>query len=132
MNQSTNGVVRSDEGRAKAERARHRRVVAPDVDVFENADEVLVVADVPGVRAEAVDIRVENDTLTIEARQDRSQGEAPALGREFEPLDYARAFRIPAGIDGANVRAEAKGGTVVVHLPKAAAAKPRKISVQTS
>jgi HSP20 family molecular chaperone IbpA len=106
-------------------------VAAPDVDVFENADEVLVVADIPGVPGEAVDIRVENDTLTIEARQG-APGEAPALAREYEPVDYARAFRIPAGIDGTGVRAEAKGGTVVVHLPKAAASKPRKIAVQTS
>jgi HSP20 family molecular chaperone IbpA len=129
MNQSVNGVVKPDEGRTQ--RPRQRRVAAPDVDVFENADEVLVVADIPGVPGEAVDIRVENDTLTIEARQG-APGEAPALAREYEPVDYARAFRIPAGIDGTGVRAEAKGGTVVVHLPKAAASKSRKIAVQTS
>jgi HSP20 family molecular chaperone IbpA len=105
--------------------------VAPDVDVFENADEVLVVADIPGVPRDAVDVHVENDTLTIEAKQGQ-EGEAPALAREYEPVDYVRAFRIPAGIDGAGVRAEAKGGTIVVHLPKAAAARPRKIAVQTS
>jgi HSP20 family molecular chaperone IbpA len=106
-------------------------VAAPDVDVFENADEVLVVADIPGVPGDAVDVRVENDTLTIEAKQ-APQGEVPALAREYEPVDYVRVFRIPGGIDGTAVRAEAKGGTIVVHLPKAAAARPRKIAVQIS
>jgi HSP20 family molecular chaperone IbpA len=106
-----------------------QRQIAPPVDVFENVDEVLVVADIPGVSSEAVDLRVENDTLTLEAKR-HAEASAPALAREYEELSFARAFRIPAGIDTTNISAEAKNGTVVVRLPKVAAAKPRKITVR--
>jgi HSP20 family molecular chaperone IbpA len=110
-----------------------RRTVEPPVDVLESADNVLLVADVPGASVETVDVRVENDTLTLEAkRPSASQDAAPALTREYEEVDFARSFRIPAGIDTANITAEAKNGTVVVRLPKAAAAKTRKVDVRAS
>lgn len=110
-----------------------RRAVEPPVDILESADNVLLVADVPGASVETVDVRVENDTLTLEAkRPSASQDAAPALTREYEEVDFARSFRIPAGIDTANITAEAKNGTVVVRLPKAAAAKTRKVDVRAS
>jgi HSP20 family protein len=108
-----------------------RRSVSPPVDVFENGDEVLLVADVPGVPADAVELRVENGTLTLEAKR-AAENRGPALAREYEEVDFARSFRIPAGIDTANISAEAKNGTVLVRLPKVAAVKPRKISVQSA
>jgi HSP20 family molecular chaperone IbpA len=123
--------VRENNNPAAAQPARGRRTVAPFVDVFENTNEVLVVADVPGVAADALDIRVENDTLTIETKRAPSQ-DAPALGREYEEFEYARSFRIPAGIDAANVNAELKNGTLSIHLPKVEAAKPRKITVRSN
>lgn len=107
---------------------RALRTVAPPVDIYENADEILVVADVPGAPGDAIDVRVENDTLTIATKR-VAVAEARALGREYEEFDYARTFRVPRGIDGANIRAESRDGTLVVRLPKSAAAKPRKVSV---
>jgi HSP20 family molecular chaperone IbpA len=106
-----------------------RRAVQPAVDILENADEVLLVADVPGFEAAAIDVRVENDTLTLEAKHPSGPGDTPALAREYEETDFARSFRIPAGIDAAGIKAEVRKGTVVVRLTKAAAAKPRKIAV---
>lgn len=111
-------------------KAYPRRVVVPPVDVFENADELLIVADVPGVPSTGVELRFENDTLTLEARRAVSKEESPALVREAEDLDFATTFRIPAGIDTATISAEIKNGTLRVRLPKAAAAKPRKITVR--
>jgi HSP20 family molecular chaperone IbpA len=109
------------------------RSVAPLVDVFENADEVLVVADVPGVAVDGVELRIESGTLTLEAKNPaRESRGAPALAREYEEVDRARSFRIPDGIDTQRISAEAKNGTLVVHLPKVAAVKPRKIEVRAS
>jgi HSP20 family protein len=108
----------------------YARAVSPPVDVFENGDEVLLVADVPGVAPNAIDLRVENGTLTLEARRGASP-RGPALAREYDEADYVRSFRIPAGIDTANISAESKNGTVVVRLPKVAAVKPRKITVES-
>src|SRR5580693_6830125 len=99
-----------------------QRAITPPVDVFENADEVLVVADVPGAASDQIDVRVENGTLTLEARR-AEEGAAPAVAREYDAADYARTFRIPAGVDAANISAEAKNGTVLVRLPKIAAVK---------
>lgn len=96
--------------------AYQRRTAAPPVDVFENADELLIVADVPGVSSDGIDLRVENGTLTLTARR--------------EDLDFRATYRIPAGIDTSAIAAETKNGTLVVHLPKAAAVKARKIFVR--
>jgi len=111
-------AVRENNGTVKSKQY-YARAISPPVDVFENADEVLVVADVPGVPGSAVDVRVENGTLTLEAKR---SGEPEAV--------FARSFRIPPGIDHANISAEARNGTVVMRLPKVAAVKPRKIAVQ--
>jgi HSP20 family molecular chaperone IbpA len=105
--------------------------VSPPVDVFENADEVLVIADVPGFGTDTVDVRIENDTLSIETKRQQTS-EARALAREYEVVDFARSFRIPGGIDLQAITAEAKHGTLVIRLPKAAAAKARKIAVRAS
>jgi HSP20 family protein len=107
------------------------RATSPPVDVFENGDEVLVIADVPGVALAAIDVHVENGTLTLEAKR-VTENVGPALAREYDEVDFARTFRIPAGIDTANIKAEAKNGTVLVRLPKIAAVKARKIAVQST
>lgn len=111
-------------------RAYQRRASAPPVDVFENADELLLVADVPGVPPDGVDLRVENDTLTLFARRSETKDEPPALAREYDEVDFATRFRIPAGIDTGSITAETKNGTLLVRLPKTAAVKARKIVVR--
>jgi HSP20 family protein len=108
-----------------------RRSVAPPVDVLENADEILLVADVPGVQTDAFEVSVERDTLTLETKR-RPEPETRSLGREYEEVDYSRSFRIPAGIDVVHITAEVKQGTLAVRLPKIAAAKPRKVAVRAS
>jgi HSP20 family protein len=105
------------------------RAVAPPVDVYENADELLVVADVPGVPTGSIDVRVENGTLTLEAKRP-AEASGPALAREYYASDFARSFRIPASVDATNISAETKNGTLLVRLPKIAAVKPRKIAVR--
>jgi HSP20 family molecular chaperone IbpA len=112
-------------------RTYHRRAVAPPVDVFENNDELLIVADLPGVRSGDVELRVDNGVLTLEAKRlPNAEGESPALVREVREADFAATYRIPAGVDAGAIAAETKNGTLVVHLPKAAAAKARKIVVR--
>jgi HSP20 family protein len=111
--------------------AYQRRTAAPPVDVFENADELLIVADVPGVANDGIDLRVENGTLTLTARQADGK-DSPALLREYDEVDFRATYRIPAGVDTGAISAETKNGTLVVHLPKAAAAKARKIVVRSN
>jgi HSP20 family molecular chaperone IbpA len=128
-------TVREGNGTAPASAAKATaRAIAPLFDVFENADELLIVADVPGVQSGGIDLRVEKDTLLLVARRAvRAEGApGPALAREYDDVDFATRLRIPAGIDAAAVTAETRNGTLTVRLPKAAAAKPRKIAVRSS
>jgi|HubBroStandDraft_2_1064218.scaffolds.fasta_scaffold413585_2 HSP20 family protein len=130
MNETTVSTHNGVNGSAAA-KAYRRRAASPLVDVFENADELLIVADVPGVPNDGIDLRVENDTLTLVARRpDGSGGDAPALVREYAEVDFTATFRIPAGIDTAGIVAETRNGTLVVRMPKSAAAKARRIVVR--
>jgi HSP20 family molecular chaperone IbpA len=129
MNEAT--TVQAKNG-STAAKSYQRRAVAPPVDVFENADELLIVADVPGVADGGIDLRIENDTLTLVAhRAEELLTGSPALVREYDEVDFAATFRIPAGIDHSGIAAETKNGTLLVRLPKAAAARSRKIVVRS-
>ena len=118
------------EGR-ELERTRERPAVAPPVDIYENDDEVLVLADVPGVPSDGVTLSFENSQLIIEASSTPPDVDGSALFREFVDVDYRRAFQLAPGIDAGKISAEMQSGTLTIHLPKAAALKPRQIPVTT-
>jgi HSP20 family molecular chaperone IbpA len=118
------------ESNGTAAKAYERRTVVPSVDVFEGPDDLLIVADIPGVPTGGVDLHVENGTLTLKAKHAPLKEDHPALAREYDEVDFSTTFRIPAGIDTGAISAETKSGTLSVRLPKAAAAKPRKIAVR--
>ncbi len=102
---------------------------APAVDIYEGPDDLLVIADLPGVTVEQLDVRVEKDMLHIEARREpREPG--PAVERGFRAADYARSFRLPPGLAGDRIEAELADGVLRVKLPKAESAKPRKIAIK--
>ena len=65
-------TVQENNGSATA-KAYPRRTIAPPVDVFENSDELLIVADVPGASNDGIDLRVENDKLTLRAKRAASK-----------------------------------------------------------
>jgi HSP20 family protein len=114
-----------------AEGLHQRPAVAPAVDVFENKDELLILADVPGVEKEAFAIHLEKGKLTIEARRNEP-AEGNMLASEYRPFDYRRTFLVPQGIDADKIVAELKQGVLHLHLPKAAALKPRQIKIKAS
>jgi HSP20 family protein len=114
-----------------AEGLQQRPAVAPAVDVFEDKDELLILADVPGVGKDDVTIHLEKGKLTIEAkRNEPAQGNL--LAAEYRPLDYRRTFLVPQGIDADKIVAELNLGVLRLHLPKAASLKPRQIQIKTS
>jgi HSP20 family protein len=94
------------------------RELRPRVDVYENADEVLMLADMPGASADTVNVRLEADQLTMQAL------------RAQEGIRYRRAFQVPDTIDPEQVSAELKQGVLHVHLKKSEAAKPRTIPIR--
>lgn len=109
--------------------SEHRLTVSPVCDIYENKDEVLLVADLPGVSPEALRINVENDELTLEAPRELAS-EGTLVGGELRACDYRRSFVVPSGIDASKIEAELKAGVLRLHLPKSAEVKPRQISVR--
>lgn len=111
------------------ERVSKRPVVIPAVDIFENKDEILVIADVPGTDSEGLNVHFDKDQLFIEATSGTLEDEVKPLFKEFAKVNYRRVFELAPGIDVENITAELKNGVVSIHLPKSAALKPRKITI---
>lgn len=106
-----------------------RPSLTPACDIYENKDEILLVADLPGVPPDALRINMDNRELMLEARREVSMPGA-ALGVEYRACDFRRRFVVPTGIDGGKIAAELKDGVLRLHLPKADGIKPRQISVR--
>ena len=111
------------------EKMEQRPTTAPLVDIYENADELLVVADMPGVAKDKVTINFDKGQLTIEGRRAASTGSG-LLAAEYKPVDFYRTFVLPQGIDTDKIEAELQHGVLRVHLPKSASLKPRQIAVK--
>jgi len=102
----------------------------PRVDILENEHELLLFADMPRVSQDQIDIRFEQGELTLHGHRGTTEPEQGYVGREIDPGDYFRTFRISEQIDGQKIWAELKDGVLTLHLPKSEKAKPRKIAVK--
>lgn len=105
------------------------RYIVPPVDIFETEDALTVVVDLPGVAKDGVDVRVEDDVLTIKGKADYA---APAniLVGEFDLQGYYRQFEVSDEVDQNRISAEAKNGVITIRLPKAEKSKPKQIKVK--
>jgi HSP20 family protein len=102
----------------------------PAVNVWEAENELFAEAELPGVRSEDVEVTVVGDELTIKGRRTAPEsGEAVFHRRERGTGEFTRTLRLPIEIDSARVAAKLENGVLSVTLPKAEAAKPRKIEV---
>jgi HSP20 family molecular chaperone IbpA len=105
------------------------RYMAPPVDIYETLDGLVVMADLPGVTQEDLDVRVENNILTIRGRS-RHIAPSDPIYREHELINFFRQFELGEKIDQSKISAELKYGVLTLTLPKAEEAKPRKIAVK--
>lgn len=104
-------------------------VVRPRVDIFENDDELMLVAEVPGARADDLSVKLDRRMLLIEATGSFESGDGELVACEFAPVRYRRAYTLKTDIDADAITASLKDGLLTLRLPRAAAAKPRKIDV---
>jgi HSP20 family molecular chaperone IbpA len=105
--------------------------IAPLVDIFENDDEILLHADMPGVNKEDITINIDNGRLEL-AGVRKTETSGASGWEEFGDVEYQRAFSVPQSIDVGKVNAELSDGVLKLHLPKAEAAKPRTIEIKTA
>ncbi|NJC87448.1 MAG: Hsp20/alpha crystallin family protein [Desulfuromonas sp.] len=125
-----NLTINKDQAAMSREATRSgRRYVAPPVDIIETDEGLTLMADVPGLDDQHLEISVDQGVLTIEGQAPFGSGEL--LWREYAMDGYWRQFQLPDSYDAAKAKAEVRHGVLTLHLPKAEAARPRKISIST-
>ena len=129
-NTNETALQRADDAR-RVTTTPTRKTIQPSVDVFENENEFLVVAELPGVRADGLDVRLDTDELVVRGEVSTSIDGTVLLGQPLNVV-YERTFAIPTTVDREQVSANVSDGVLHLRLPKAASARPRRIEVRTS
>jgi HSP20 family protein len=108
--------------------------VFPSVNIYNGANDILVLAEVPGVRPEDVDVSITGDTLVIKGRKTTGVQDEDKVRFERHECgsgEFHRVIILPDRVAGNNMSARLKDGILTVTLPKAEAAKPKQITVQS-
>jgi len=115
-----------------ANRPVQEKMFVPRVDIVETEDALRLVADLPGVEENALDITLEKNVLTIRGKVVKTAPEGFTLSyQEYEEGDFERSFTISDEIDRTGIEASLKQGTLRLHLPKAKHVLSQKIQVVT-
>lgn len=107
----------------------------PAVDIFENDKHELVLrAELPGIDRSDIDLRVENNMLTLRGERKREKEVRDEQYHRVERLygTFSRSFTLPSTVDAGNVSADYRDGVLTVVLPKREEAKPRQIQVKVN
>ena len=123
-------------GGAVSGRGARSQLWLPVVDCYETENAFVIAADLPGVDSNEVDISFEQNTLTISGArkatvQAPEQGELRLHLAERVSGQFARSIRLPEYVDAEKIDADYNNGVLTVTVPKAAAAKPRKIAINS-
>jgi HSP20 family protein len=116
---------------SREETRSQEQYVVPPVDIYETGDGLVVKADLPGVAKENLDVRVENNLLTIRGKSAHLAPGDP-IYREYALANFFRQFELNERVDQAKISADLKHGVLTLQLPKAEEAKPRKIDVKVA
>jgi len=125
LDQAFNAALTSDQ-----------RVWVPAIDVVEQKDAYVMFAELPGVNTSDVDISFEQNVLTVRgtkrsALETTNEGELRVYAAERVTGSFERSIRLPEFVDGDGIRAEFNNGLLTITVPKAQAAKPRRIEIKT-
>jgi HSP20 family protein len=113
------------------ERTKTGKTYIPRVDIYEKKNAMVLLADMPGVDGNAVDVTLDKNVLTIRGRvEPQVPKDHSIFYAEYETGDYERAFTITDEIDRTRIEAQVKNGVLRLTLPKAEEAQVKKISVK--
>lgn len=105
----------------------------PDVDIYEQENAIVLLADLPGASPETIEVDYHDGELSIQAGvKPRQETNTALLRREYGIGNYQRAFRITEAVDTEQISAEFTNGVLTVQLPKVQAAKSRRIAVNSN
>jgi HSP20 family protein len=107
---------------------------APSVDIYETEQELVLRADLPGLEEKDLDVRVENNMLTIRGERhfEKNVKEENFLRVERSYGSFSRSFSLPDTVNSDAVKAEYKNGVLTVSLPKREESKPRQVKISVS
>jgi HSP20 family protein len=110
---------------------RANRPWSPSVDIFETEDALKLKADLPDVKINDIEVRVENQTLTLKGHRKFEKEENVKGYHRIERSygEFVRSFAVPPTVDTDKVQAEYKNGVLTINLPKKETAKPRQVKV---
>jgi HSP20 family protein len=103
----------------------------PAVDIYEDATKLALTIEVPGIKPEDVDVRVENNTLTVKGERSFSNDVKEENFRRVERRfgSFVRSFTLPQTVETDKVTAHSEHGLLTIELPKKAAAQPKQIKI---
>jgi HSP20 family protein len=112
------------------ESTKNETCFAPHVDIFETDQEVTVIADMPGVMTEGIELSLEDNILTLQGHRAPLNNTGRIILEEYESGHYLRRFTVAETIDQEKIGASLAEGVLTVRLPKAIPAQPRRIEVK--
>lgn len=117
---------------ASATEATHAGpVLAPPVDIYENGKSITLLADMPGVSPEHLEIDLNEGVLTITGRVvPVASAQEEVVVREYRPATFQRQFTLAQSVDQSKIEARLENGVLHLELPKVEKAQPRKIQVK--
>jgi len=115
----------------EVEKMENRRTATPAVDIHENAKEIWMVVDLPGVSEQDVEVHFEKQEIRIAGKVPPPDKAWRRTLREYTPTDFERSFKLPSGLDVAKFSAEFDNGVLTLHLPKSAEHQPHKVAINT-
>ena len=132
LSTSTTGAVASDSAaRTPARAEKDTRSLLPRVDVLEDAAGITLLADLPGVPKEGLELKIDGDTLLIEGEVAAAMpAKLQSVYAEVRVPRYRRAFTLSRELDTGRIEASMKDGVLNLRIPKQEHAKPRRIAVQ--
>ena len=106
----------------------------PAVDIFEKEGNIVLQAELPGLTVKDVELRVENETLTLRGERKHDEEVKDRGYHRIERVygSFVRSFHLPAAVDTGKIKADFKDGLLKVVLPKRDEAKPRQIAISTT
>ena len=126
-----NNTLSANRGGPSAAERESQRAVLPAVDVFEDAAGITLLADLPGVPRDQLELKVEGDSLLIEGGvQTPTPDGLEAIYAEVRVPRYRRSFTLSRELDTGRIEANLKDGVLTLRIPKAEEARPRRIEVK--
>jgi len=109
-----------------------RWIRTPPIDIYESDDGLVLLADLPGVSANELEVQVQDNKLTLFGRRtERLEEGTRIVHQEYPSADFLRSFILSEDVDHERISAHINDGVLEIRLPRAAKSAPRRIQVQT-